>query len=117
MTLPNWGRLTPTQALMLSLAGHVLHGHPVEPGTVETDEDRLASMREGRDGLIAQTGRDLGFDLSRWHELLLASVDDAWGYRHPYGWRRVRSAIERALADPDRARLARMLEEELGPRR
>jgi hypothetical protein len=115
MTIPNWGRITPTQGAMLSLAGHVLRRHPVKPGTVESDEDRLAAMRTARTQLHRGTGHDCGYDLGLWHEFLLSSGDDEWGYRHPYAWRRVQSAIEQALADSDRLRLARILEEEESP--
>jgi hypothetical protein len=110
MTIPNWGRITPAQGFMLRLAGHVLQRYVVPPGTVEPDEERLRSMKAGKKSLCSLTGEDFGYDLARWHEWLLAN-DDV-GYKHPYAWRTVRPAIERAIADPDRIRLAGLLEAE-----
>ena len=111
MTVPNWGKITPTQGDMLMVAGHVLHPHFVDAGTIDSDEDRLEAMRTGRERLRRRTGQDFGYDLSGWHELLLNSDDDQWGYRHPYAWGRVGPAIERAIADADRIRLAQLLEQ------
>jgi hypothetical protein len=110
MTIPNWGRVTPSQMFMLMLAGHVLRSCPVPPGTIEPDEDRLKEMAEGREGLLRHTGNDFGYDLAKWHKLLLDDEDDQWGYRHPYAWRVVRPAIEKAIQDQDRLRLVKMLE-------
>jgi hypothetical protein len=45
MTLPNWGRVTPSQMFMLLLAGHVLSRGYIPPGTIQPDEERLESMR------------------------------------------------------------------------
>lgn len=111
MTIPNWGKITPTQGDMLMLAGHVLRPFHVPPGTVEPDEDRLVSMKTGRERLRRRTGHDCGYDLAGWHELLLGSDDD-WGYRHPDAWSVVRPAIEQAVNDPDRIRLAELLNRE-----
>lgn len=112
MTIPRWGRITPAQGDMLMLAGYTMTRRPVTPGAVPSDEARLTAMRAGRAGLRRLTGHDCGYDLGRWHELLLASVGDEWGYRHPYAWRAVRPAVEQGITDPDRLRLARMLEAE-----
>jgi hypothetical protein len=109
MTIPNWGRLTPSQMDMLMLAGHVIHRHPVSPSTVEPDEARLRAMAMGRARLRLLTGQDFGYDLRRWHEYLLADEDT--GYRHPYAWGVVRPAVEEALADPNRERLVARLEQ------
>ena len=111
MTIPNWGRITPSQGFMLMLAGHVLRRHFVEPVTVEPDDERLESMKQGRDRLCSLTGQDFGYDLARWHELLIGN-DEEWGYRHPYAWKTVRRAIEKAMDDPDRIRLVKLLEDE-----
>ncbi len=108
MTIPNWGRITPSQDFMLMLAGHVLRRSFVPPGTVEPDEVRLEAMQKGRESLRRLTGQDFGYDLARWHDLLLGSED--YGYRHPYAWRTVRPAIERTLTDADRLRLVKLLE-------
>lgn len=110
MTIPNWGRLTPSQGFMLMLAGHVLRRHYVAPGTVEPEIERLESMKQGRLLLRSLTGQDFGYDLARWHELL-AGNDEEWGYKHPYAWRAVKRAIEKAMDDPDRLRLMRLVEE------
>jgi hypothetical protein len=108
MTVPGWGQVTPAQMYMVMLAGHVLHRHPVQPGTVEPDEARLRAMALGRARLRRLTGQDFGYDLRRWHEHLLADEDT--GYSHPFAWDTVRPAIERALADSDRERLMALLE-------
>ena len=108
MTIPNWGRITPSQGDMLMLAGHVLRCYPVPQGTVEPDEDRLEAMRQGRESLRRLTGQDFGYDLARWHGYLLEN--DQWDYQHPYEWQVVQPAIERVLTDPDRLRLAKLLE-------
>jgi hypothetical protein len=113
MTIPYWGKVTPSQMFMLMLAGHVLDRRFVASGKPDPkddpDEARLASMRMGRDRLRRLTGHDCGYDLGRWHQLLLGDADDEWGYRHPYAWRSVRPAIEEAINDPDRLRLLQML--------
>jgi hypothetical protein len=101
---------------MLMLAGHVLRPFMPPTDAVELDADRLEAMRAGREQLRRMTGQDFGYDLARWHELLLGSPD--WGYSHPYAWRTVRPAIEAALVDSDRQRLVAVLEQEgRGPRR
>jgi hypothetical protein len=112
VTIPNWGRIVPSQGDMLAVAGHVLRPYPVPPGTVEPDEERLDAMRAGREGLRRLTGQDCGYDLAAWHRLLLSNPD--WGYTHPYARRAVHRAVEAALADPDRLRLVKVLEQE-GP--
>src|SRR5262249_34143233 len=112
VTIPNWGRITPSQADMLMLAGHVLRPYPVPQGTVEPDEDRLKAMRQGRENLCRLTGEAFGYDLARWPAHLLGN--DEWGYQHPYAGRTVRPAIERALTDPDRLRLVKLLEADSG---
>jgi hypothetical protein len=112
MTVPYWGRITPTQHDMLMMAGHVVSRSAHKPPGVPPDEDRLAAMRTGREGLRRRTGRDRGYDLGAWHELLMGSEGDEWGYRHPWSWARVRAAVERAIDDPDRSRLVMLLEQE-----
>lgn len=117
MTIPYWGRVTPSQMFMLMLAGHVLERHRFVVGGKpdpkdDPDEARLASMKTGRDRLCRLTGHDCGYDLSRWHELLLGDDEDEWGYRHPYAWGSVCPTIEEAINDPDRLRLLQMLAQE-----
>jgi peptidoglycan/xylan/chitin deacetylase (PgdA/CDA1 family) len=107
LTIPGWGRLTPSHGFMLMLAGRVLRRRHVPPGTAEPDEERLKAMALGRERLRKLTGQDFGYDLKRWHEHLLGT--DAGGYRHPYGWGVVRPAIEQVLDDEDRLRLVEML--------
>jgi hypothetical protein len=109
VTIPNWGRLTPTQGFMLMLAGHVLRPLLVEPGTIETDDDRLEAMNQGREYLCKLTKQDFGYDLARWHEFLVAN-DQELGYTHPYAWKTVKREIEKAIGDPDRLRLVRLVE-------
>lgn len=110
MTIPRWGRITPAQGDMLMLAGFLLRRSAVE--TPETDEDRLAAMRLGREMLRRLMGQDHGYDLRKWHEALLADAEVARGYKHPYAWRVVRRAIESAFADPNRERLVGLLDSE-----
>jgi hypothetical protein len=107
MTIPRWGRVTPSQMFMLMLAGHVLRPRHAA-GAADADEERRESMRAGRERLRELTGQDLGYDLERWHELLVGN--EQWGYRHPYGWDSVRPAVLEAVGDPDRLRLVRTLE-------
>jgi peptidoglycan/xylan/chitin deacetylase (PgdA/CDA1 family) len=108
MTIPGWGRLTPVQINMLMLAGR-LGRHPREPGMELADKERMEAMAVGRKWLPRLTGVDFGYDLQRWHEHLLGA--DEHGYRHPYGWRVVRQAIEKALEDLERLQLVRQLEQ------
>src|SRR6188472_2990794 len=99
MTVARFGRITPVQGEMLQFAGHVLS----RPSAVDvTDEQRIAAIEAGHAALVARVGRDLGYELGPWHELL--SSDDALRleYRHSYGWRGVRAAIESARRDPRR---------------
>jgi hypothetical protein len=92
---------------ILMLAGHVLR-----PGSEVTEEERLKAMAMGRQQLRQFTGQDFGYDLNRWHEHLLTAKEE--GYRHPYAWRTVRPAIEKAL-DDDRRRLVEKLEQGRDP--
>ena len=110
MTIPHWGRITPSQGYILMLAGHVISGLQPEFGAVEPDERRLDAMRAGYAGLCRLTGRDHGYDLAKWHQALMAGNDE-FGYRHPYAWRTVRKAIETDINDSDRMRLVRLLGE------
>lgn len=109
MTVLGWGRITPVQGDMLKLAGHVLHV-VIRPAGADADEARLQSMREGLKRLRTRTGKDFGYDLGRWHHLLLNLEGDEFGYCHPYAWEGVRPAIEEAIPDPDRLRLVQILE-------
>jgi len=103
MTIPGWGRLTPLQAHMLNLAGHVLENPDAPP-----DAKRKAIAR-GRWELKRQTGQDFGFDIRQWHEYLIEFEEDH--YCHPYAWRTVRPAIEASFEDPQRSQLVPMLEQ------
>jgi hypothetical protein len=105
MTIARWGRITPAQGAMLMLASNVLRRFSGPAN--DSDEDRLAAMKEGREMLVRSERCDLGYDLKAWHELLLERGDKS--YRHPYGWSRVRKEIERAISDPDRVRLVALL--------
>jgi hypothetical protein len=55
------------------------------------------------------TGRDFRYDLAAWHEFL-SGASDEYGYRHPYAWDTVRSAIVQFIHDADRKRLVRLIE-------
>jgi hypothetical protein len=110
MTIPIWGRVTPSRVSRLQLAGHVLRRNDVEPGTAVSDDVRLRAIRHGRQQRRRLTGQDRGYDLRRWHDLLLSGSRD-WAYRHPYAWATVKPASETAITDPDRRRLLTMLEE------
>lgn len=111
-----WGLVVPLQIGMLRLAGYAVerHGrHDGDPPT-GTDEERLVGMAEGRQSLRRLTGKDFGYDLRGWHEFLVAH--DPAGYQHPFAWDAVGPAIEAALGDPDRLRLARVLDGAAGVR-
>jgi hypothetical protein len=103
MTIPGWGRVTPLQMGMLGLAGHDLDNQ--EP----SEEERRIAIARGRSFLVRMTGQDFGYDLNRWHEYLLESHSAQ--YRHPYAWRAVRPAVERAIEDSERLRLVAILEQ------
>lgn len=102
MTVPRFGRITPLQGDMLQFAGHVL-SHQAEADI--TDEQRIAALKAGHAALVTRVGRDLGYELLAWHALLSSDRKLRGEYQHPYAWRSVRAAVERALADPTRERL------------
>lgn len=90
---------------MLKLAGIALSRRRPEE-TISTDGDRIQAIRDGRSQLVRLTKRDFGYDLPRWHRFLRGGE---FGYEHPYGWQRVKVAIEEAILDPDRKRLVEIL--------
>src|SRR5262245_4594452 len=104
MTIPHWGKITPLQADMLGLAGHVV----TDPAASE--EQRRKAIARGRWELKKSTGQDFGFDLRAWHQHLIATQSEE--YCHPYAWRTVSPAIERAIEDAERLQLVAALQHE-----
>lgn len=102
MTIPNWGKLTPTQAAMINLAGHAFEEPTDDP------EKKRRAIAYGRWELREITGKDFGFDLGKWHEYLL--INDRLGYCHSYGWQRIGPAIQTAIKDSERQQLVKQLE-------
>lgn len=108
MTIRGYGRLTPLQMDMLGLGGEILSPGGSAPAS---DDARLAAMKEARDALARQTGRDFGFDLAAWHQFLLNDDKQSEEYTFTYAWKAVKKRIEELLDDPDRRRLERLLGE------
>src|SRR5580704_8699217 len=105
MTVARFGRITPLQGDMLMFSGHVLWRAPAPDAA---DEQRIAAITKGHAALVERAGRDLGYELRPWHDLLCSDRDLRAEYRHTYAWSGVKEAVERALTDPDRARLVAM---------
>jgi hypothetical protein len=110
MTMRPFGNVTPTQMDMLRLAGYGVDYRARRICLSRSDDERLKNMRAGRARLHRETGQDFGFDLAAWHEFLTAG-EDASGYRHPYAFAGVASAIRRAIGNKQRIRLAKELDE------
>jgi hypothetical protein len=108
MTVRHYGRVMPLQMDMLNLGGEVLSWGGTAP---PTDRDRLNVMKEAREMLTQQTGRDFGFDLASWHHFLLNDDKLSEEYTFVYAWDAVKHRIDELIDDPDRLRLVRLLEE------
>lgn len=106
MTMARFGRITAVQGDMLRFAGHVLSR---QRNADVTDEQRLAAIEEGHAALVARVGRDLGFGLRAWHDVLSADADLRGQYVHPHAWPQVRVAVERAFEDTTRELLVATL--------
>lgn len=107
MTIPLFGRVTPSQMDMLFLVGYRISGSDV---TLEIpDEERTEYIVQAREDLKQRTGRDFGYDLAAWHDFLASNKD--YGYTHPYAYSGVRRAVEEAMLDPERIRIVSQLEE------
>jgi hypothetical protein len=110
MTMRPFGNVTPIQMDMLRLAGYGVDYQARRIRLSRSDDERSKNMRAGRAGLRRATGHDFGFDLAAWHEFL-ASEEDESGYRHPYAFGGVASAIRRAIGNKRRLRLVQQLGE------
>jgi hypothetical protein len=108
MTIRGYGRITPLQMDMLGLGGEILSSGGSEPAS---DDERLSAMKEARQALTKQTGRDFGFDLAAWHQFLLNDAKLSEEYTFVYAWKAVKRRIDELLDDPDRLRLERLLNE------
>jgi len=93
---------------MLELGGEVLLRGGTEPAS---DDERLSTMKEARQALTKKAGRDFGFDLAAWHQFLLNDAKLSEEYTFVYAWKAVKRRIDELLDDPDRLRLARLLNE------
>jgi hypothetical protein len=111
MTMRSFGRVVPIHIDMLQLAGYVVDYDKRDIRPAKSDKEFLRTVRQGRADLRRQCGSDFGYDLAAWRDFLLAAPDDEFGYRHPYAFRRVDRAIQRAMSDPRRADLIEQLGE------
>lgn len=110
MTLRPFGNVMPIHLDVLALAGYVpIHGER-RIGRAPTDDARKAAMRKGRRALRSATGRDFGYDLAAWRNLLLADEDS--GYTHPYAFAGVDRAVRNAIKNARWRRLAEELKDE-----
>lgn len=114
MTMRSFGNVVPIHIDMLRLAGYSVHWGERDIRLANSDEDCLAEMRDGRVGLREATGQDFGYDLAAWRTYLLTAPADKHGYRHPYAFRGVDSAVERAIENDRRSRLVAQLASEAG---
>jgi hypothetical protein len=108
----SWGMsgpdLFPSQLFMLDLAGLVITRRcQFQPAKNEHKRKRL--MRRGRRELRKWTDQDFGYDLTAWHEYLLAHDE---GYAHPYAREGFEQCILEAVGDEVRQRLAAELAQE-----
>jgi hypothetical protein len=111
MTIPGFGRLTPSQKYMVELTGTPLpsrYGYD-RSAPPPTDEQRVVAMRHGRAELRQMTGEDFGYDLAAWRTFLTGGD---FGFTHPYGAEAAEETIDEALVNPDRPRLVAMAEAE-----
>jgi hypothetical protein len=110
MTVRNYGRVTPLQAMMLGLGGEVLDWSTAQP----TDKKRIREMKLSRKELREMTGQDFGYDLGAWHQYLLKSEEYAEEYTFRYSWKAVQKKINELMQDPKRLELVRMIEADGG---
>ena len=106
MSVPGYGRITPLQGFVLGLGGEVID----LPFQTPTDEQRLAEMKASRKELRAHTSKDFGFDLAAWHNYLMQHPDFAKEYTFDYAWSGVSRKVKELIDDPNRIRLARILD-------
>jgi len=103
---PRFGRLVYTHINMLRLIGYSFGADDTE---IEFDvPKRLKIMRDGHDALVQATGRDFGYNLQKWRQFL-CQHGDKFGYTHPYAYKAVDYIVQRAIADPEFQRLAKLL--------
>jgi len=110
MSIRGYGRATPLQMDMLCLGGEILSAGGSETGPAN-DQERLSVMKEARQALTQQTGRDFGFNLAAWHQFLLNDAKLSEEYTFDYAWKAVKRRIDELVDDPDRLRLERLLNE------
>ena len=102
MSMPRYGRITPLQGDVLSLAGeHMPWGNDEPP----PDAYRLTAMKSGREALKKLTGKDFGYDLAAWNDFLLKSAKYSEEYTFDYAWKAVKHRVDELVNDPDRLRL------------
>ena len=110
MTNGCYGRITGLQTLVLGVAGRVLQFADETDSVPEST--RLKVMRMSYRALCNKTGADFGYDLAAWHEHLQSTSPHNESYMHPYAWAGVSRAIVELIDDPDRIRLADLIESE-----
>jgi len=107
MTTRAFGQVVPLQIFMLMLAGY---GPSEDLGFRDIEkkvgyDDQVTAMIEGLKQLQDETGRNLGFSLSGWHEFLMKDQVLSEQYMHPYAWKGVRQAILAEINNSDREAL------------
>ena len=110
MSIRTYGRVTPLQMDMLGLGGEILLSGGIASQRA-SDEQRLDVMKDARQMLMQRSGRDFGFDLAAWHQFLLNDAKLSEEYTFDYAWKAVKPRIDELINDPDRLRLARLLNE------
>lgn len=95
MSIRNFGRLTPSQGLILGLIGYSVSRQGVE---IPTDIfERMENIIQAREHLVALTGDDFEYDLQNWHTFLAESGE--YEYTHPYAYRSVAQAVAATFKD------------------
>jgi len=101
MTIPRFGRVTPVQMIMLGLVGYRISREDVTLAI--PDDEQLHHIVCARKNLVNITRADYEYELSDWHEFLVAHCD--YGYTHPYAFTGVKKAVLQANTDEKRAAL------------
>jgi hypothetical protein len=110
MTMRPFGRVTPAQMYMLQLAGYTIDYSKRHIKLSQSDEECKKCMRQGYISLCQLIGKNFGYDLAAWHEALKAEKES--GYTHPYAFRSVSAAIQKAMGSARRRGLVEQVEQE-----
>jgi len=89
-------RIFPIQIHMVHLTGEQL---PIDDYS-DTLQERSKRMRAARDALVRETGRDYGYDVSKWHQYLISS-EASEDTRGEYTWSDLHKRFENWKPDSD----------------